>query len=325
MSKYSYILIGDDRGRNVLRNSGRLMLAGLYLWSFAFDKYGAGGTIDTFWRADDLDYDIVHINYTPSNVQLPTVVREELGDSSSTKLVINVDVDLRFWGANWSYNIINMIKELKLADVIFHVEPHGAQVLEHLLGRKVHVCPHPVDVSSLYDYIEKEREPMIATIFHRYTADILPAFIAQKDVPLRRVLFGYTPVGRQSAVANAGMFDQILPYQPYEAHIQELCKSAFGCDLYSGYSYGRSVVEFAALGIPAVVSSTIAASKRLFPYTTVRPFDTRTAERRFKELLQNEDMCDDVISTAHSTCKYYSLENSYRRFVEMIENEKNGK
>ena len=318
--KYSYILIGDDRGRNIARKQGRLMLAGLYQWSSAFDRYGKCGTVDTLWRKDDLEkYSIVHVNYTPSNIQLPTVVREELGTSSSTKLVVNVDIDVRYWGANWSYSITEFIRELRLADCVFHVEPHGADMLSHLLDRRVHVCPHPVDVSGLYDYIDKEREPMVATVFHRYTADILPSYIAQKNLPLRRVLFGYTPVGKQSAVANAGMFDQILPYQDYEAHIGELKKAAFGCDLYAGYSYGRAVVEFAALGIPAVVSSTIAASRRLFPYTTVDPFDTRTAERRFEELLQNDDMCDDVISTAHSACKYYSLENSYSRFVEMIE------
>jgi len=326
-----YILIGDDRGRNFTNKSEKgvqdkdkkedILLAGLYLWSTVFKKYGGGGTIEPYWRKDDLEeYDIVHVNYTPSNLQLPMNIRDELGESSSTRLIINVDLDVKQWSPNYSYYLSAMIRDLKCADILFHVEPHGAAVLEHLMdGKKVHVNPHPVDVSLLYDYIKKEREPAIGIMFHRYTGETLMQYLASKNIPLRRILFGYTPIGKQPVVANSKMYDQILMYQSYRDHINELSKCAIGIDLYAGYSFGRAPIEFAGLGMPAVVSSTIGAAQRLYPFTTVDPFDTKGAEGLLKQLVSDEEFANKVIKHAHENCTYYSLKNSYKRFIEMME------
>ena len=317
--KISYILIGDSKGRDLANKSNDLQLSGLYLWSNAFEKFGKEGKIDIFWRKEDLeDFDIVHINYTPSNIQLPSVIREELGNSSSTKIVMNVDLDISQMSASWAYHTPNMVRELKMADTVFHVEPKGAEILSQLLDREVKINPHPIDVSTMYDYIKKEREPLIATLFHRYTGSTLIQYIAQRNIPLRRALFGYTPIGKQAAVANAGMFDQILMYMSFPEYIEEMSKAVMGCDLYSGYSYGRATIEMAALGIPAVVSNTIAAS-HLFPETSVHPFDTKGAEEKFKKIISDADFADEVIKTAHTGCSIYSLKNSYDRFIEILE------
>lgn len=323
MTGLRYILIGDSQGHKHLSKDGAedLQLSGLYQWANAFKRYGGGGTIEPLWRKDDLEeYDIIHVNMTPSNLQHISWIRDQIGTETSIKVVCNIDLDVSQWSPNFSYYLMSTLKELKQADVLFHVESLGANILNHLTDRQVGVCPHPVDVSALYDCIKKEREPMIGTMFHRYTGETLIPFIAQKNIPLRKVLFGYTPIGKQAMVSNAGMYDQILMYQGYRSHIEELAKSAIGCDLYSGFTYGRSVVELAALGIPSVVSSTIEASHRLFPKTMVQPFDTRAAETAFEELVQNEEFTNDVIKNAHRECGYYSLENSHKRFVDMVEN-----
>ncbi len=319
--KYKYLLVGDTKGRTVVDpQTEEPQLSGLYLWSRAFQKYSGKGSIELFWRKEDLeDYDIVHVNYTPSNIQLPGVIRDQLGDSSSTKLVINVDLDTHYWGVNFGHNINDFIRELKLADYLFHVESKGAESLEMLLNREIHINPHPVDVSGIYDYMLKEREPVIGTIFHRYFPNTVVPFLVQREIPLRRVLFGYVPVGKQSVVANAGMYDQIVPLQGFKKHLQEVAKCAIGCDLYEGHTYGRTIVELAALGIPTVCSSTIEAGHRLFPQTTVGPYDIHEARQRLTLLHEDQEFANSVIIEANKACSYYSLENSYKRFVEMIE------
>lgn len=318
-NKYSYLLVGDPRGRDIANQNDELMLSGLYLWSTAFHKFGKKGDIDTLWRGEDLEeYDVIHVNYTPSNIQLPTIIRDQLGDSSSTKLVMNVDLDVAHWGANFAYYSIDMMREIMLADVLFHVEAQGAVTLEHLTGKGVHVNPHPVDVSKIYDHVAKEREPMIATMYHRYTGDTMTQWIAQRNIPLRKVLFGYTP-GKHNYVANAGMYDQIITYQPFGKHVPEISKALVGCDLYPGFTYGRAVIEFAALAIPAVCSGTIAAANWLFPDTAVNPFDTRAAEEKLRKILEDQDFADSVIKRANARCGFYSLENSYKRFCSILE------
>jgi len=322
MNKYKYLLIGDSRGKQLQQKEDKndLKLAGLYQWSNVFKQYGGGGEIEPYWRKEDLeDFDIIHINYTPSNIQLPTVIRDELGHSSSTKIVINVDLDVKQWSPNFAYQITSMKYDLECADIMFHVEPHGADILSQLIDRPVQVCPHPVDVRNLYDYMNREDQDMAGVIFHRYTGESLIPYIALKDIPIRRVLFGYTPIGKSPAVANAGMYDEIRMYENYHDHIDNFSKSFIGIDLYSGYSFGRAPIEMAALGIPGVVSSTLGCAERLFPYTTVDPFDTRTARDTIKRLMTNQEFINTVIKHAHEECKYYGLEQSYERFVEMME------
>jgi len=299
--------------------SDDVQLSGLYLWQRAFNEYDDKGIIDTFWRKEDLeDFDVVHINYTPSNIQLPTVVREQLGKDSSTKLVMNMDLDVARLSPNWSYHLTNMINEMRMADHLFHVEPKGAEILGHLIERPITVNPHPVDVTRLYDHIKDEREPIIATIYHRYTADTLTQYIAQKNIPMRRVLFGYN-AGKHHYVANQGMYDQVIPYTHFKEHIEEISKAAIGCDLFNGFAFGRVPIEFAALGIPAVVSNTLGASDLLFPHTSVDPFDVKSAEKLFEKLVSDTEFADLVIKTAHDGCGNYSLSNSHQRFMQMLE------
>ena len=320
MEKLSYCLIGDDRGQSVVDASNdTIQLSGLYLWSRAFNMHGKAGTINTIWRKEDLeDYDIIHVNYTPSNNQLPSVIREELGTDSSTTLVVNVDLDIKYWGQNWAYYLHNFKRDLEAADILFHVEPKGGELINHLFELDVHTNPHPVDVRNMYDYMLEVKEPIIGTIFHRYFPNTLLPYAAQKSIPLRRILFGFQPTGKQGIVANAGMFDQILKYQHFKEYVMEVAKCAIGFDLYDGYSYGRATIEFAGLGVPAVVSNTIQAS-HLFPQTSVHPYDTKGAEAILQKLYDDPEFCNEVILEAHEGCKIYSLENSYKRFVEMVE------
>lgn len=311
-----YLLLGNSSAFKDANgpNSQKIQLSGLYQWANVFK-----GDIEPYWRIEDLEkYDIVHINYTPSNIQLPTVIKDALKDSS-TKIVLNVDLDVALWSRNWAPHIINMVHEIKLADIVFHVEPVGQSLVHKLTNKPVHLCPHPVDVNGLYDYILplENREDMIGTIFHRYTGETMTQYLSQKDIPLRRVLFGIHEHETKLA-AKQIMYDQFISQMTFPEYIKEIAKSRMGCDLYDGFSYGRAPIEFAALGIPSVVSNRIGSSW-LFPYTIIDPFNVQKASELYTKLLTNADFADKVISTAHEKCSYYSLKNSYDRFKLMIE------
>jgi len=319
-----YILIGDPVGRDLVNTNNKhdVQLSGLYQWANVFQKYGLKGDINPYWKREDLEgYDIVHINYTPSNIQLPTIIKSELKDSS-TKIVLNVDLDVSKWSSNWAYHLTNMTNEIKMADVVFHVEPVGCKAVSQLTDQQVNCCPHPVDVSGLYDHIMKleDRQDMIGTIFHRYTGDTLTQFLTQKDIPLNKVIFGLHP-NNTKLISSHGMYDQIIYHLKFMDFVKEISKSRMGCDLYDGYSFGRAPIEFAALGIPAVVSNRIGSSW-LFPETAVDPFDVVGARKLFYRLLTDQEFVDNVISTAHQKCSYYSLRNSFNRFKTMMEIDK---
>ena len=114
------------------------------------------------------------------------------------------------------------------------------------------------------------------------------------------------------------MYDQLIVQQIFPDFITEISKSRMGCDLYDGFSFGRVPIEFAALGIPAVISNRIGSSW-LFPNTTVDPYDIVGAHKIFTKLLYDDNFTNQAIKTAHDNCSYYSLRNSYDRFQEMLD------
>jgi ubiquinone/menaquinone biosynthesis C-methylase UbiE len=293
VTKLSYCLIGDPHAIDGVKNSGDVVISGLWQWSLAFDEHGKKGDVRLLRRKEEIEeYDIVHINMTSGNLPLPQMIRDELGDNSNTKLVVNIDFDVMQWGANWQYPTL-LTKAIDCADMIFHVESTGASILEHVLNRNVHTLPHPVDVVGL---------------------DCTLPYFAQKDIPLYRVLLGHT-----GKVPTHSMYDFVYEPRPFIDTIETMASATFGCDLYPGRSYGRSVVEFAALAVPCVCSNTIEASRRCFPALAIDPFDVAGAHKLFETLIDDTDKTVDIYKYAYEAAGYYSQKNSYERMVEVIE------
>lgn len=314
VTKLSYCLIGDPHAIDGVKNSGEVVISGLWQWSLAFDEHGKNGDVRLLRRKEEIEeYDIVHINMTAGNLPLPQMIRDEIGDNSDTKLVVNVDFDVMQWGANWQYPTL-LTKAIDCADMIFHVESTGASILEHVLNRKVHTLPHPVDVDGLDRYKRTDREPTIATMWHRYVPDCTLPYFAQKDIPLYRVLLGHT-----GKVPTHSMYDFVYEPRTFIDTIETMASATFGCDLYPGRSYGRSVVEFAALAVPCVCSNTIEASCRCFPALAIDPFDVAGAHKLFETLIDDTDKTVDIYKYAYEAAGYYSQKNSYERMIDAVD------
>lgn len=315
MNKYKYCLIGDPvaaQKNDDLIYEG-IVVSGLWQWSRCFDEFGSGGDVRLIRRKEDLEeYDVVHINMTGGNLSLPKMVRDQIGESD-TKLVVNVDFDVMQWGANWAYPTL-LIDALKHADMVFHVESTGAKTLSHVLDRDVPCIPHPVDVDGLDDYKKTEREPTIVTMWHRYIPDATTPYLAQKGLPLYRVLLNHN-----GKIPTLSMYDYVYEPQKYEDGIKTMSLAKFGCDLYPGRTFGRTVAEFAALAVPTVCSNTIDAARRCFPNTCVDPFDVKAAHETFKYFIDDDDAFVESMKYAYDAAGFYSRKNSYARLVEAIE------
>lgn len=315
MKKLSYCLIGDPVAAENMKNSDDLTLSGLWQWSVAFEKYGSSGDVQLIRRKEELEeFDIIHVNMTGGNFALLHMIRDELGDSSDTKIVTNIDFDVGNWGRNFTYPTI-LEKALRCADMVFHVESRGASVLEHVLDHHIPVLPHPVDVNGIDAYKKVDREPMISVIHHRYYPDPTTPYWACRDLPLNLVLMGHT----KGNVPTLSMYDQTIKPVPFKTMIENMSKAKFGLDLFHGYNYGRTVVEFAALAVPCVCSTTIDAGHHLFPDLVVNPFDVKKVHELFTDLIKNDDKYVEMFTHAYHEASFYSQKNCYNRFVEALE------
>jgi hypothetical protein len=315
MNKLNYCLIGDPVAAESIKNSDDLVLSGLWQWSIAFDRNGSGGDVQLIRRKEELEeFDIIHVNMTGGNFALLHMIRDELGDSSDTKIVTNIDFDVGNWGRNFIYPTI-LEKALRCADMVFHVESRGASVLEHVLDESIPVLPHPVDVNGIDSYKRADRDPMIGIIHHRYYPDPTTPYWATRDLPLNLVLMGYT----KGNVPTLSMYDQTIAHTTFKAMIENMSKAKFGLDLFHGYNYGRTVIEFAALAVPCVCSDTIDAGHRLFPDLVVNPFDVKKVHKLFDDLIKNDDEYVEVFTQAYEKASFYSHKNCYNRFINALE------
>ena len=314
MKKLSYVLLGDSVAWDKNKTKKERLHSGLWQWSRAFDEFGERGEIRLIFQKEELEkYDVCHINLTGGDMALPQRIRDELGNSSSTKLIVNMDFDPMLWGQTWAYPTL-MEKSLRAADMVFQVDSRGAKYIERIINKPAYALPHPVDVNGLDKYKKEDREPTIVTIWHRYIQDCITPYYAQRGLPAFKILLGYT-----GQTHNIGMFDWVHKYLPFLEGIEIMSKAAFGYDMYMGYNYGRAVIEFAALAVPCVCSSTSEAGTRLFPTLAVHPLDINRQHDLFMELIENEDKKEDAYKYAYDAAKYYTIKNSYARMVDALE------
>jgi glycosyltransferase involved in cell wall biosynthesis len=90
-------------------------------------------------------------------------------------------------------------------------------------------------------------------------------------------------------------------------------------DVTPDYTYGRGVVEAAALGIPTIASNTIEAARLIWPELCVGHEDDIAIERLLRDLLTNTSFTKRMSDQGIERCNFYSTKNSYERMREWLE------
>lgn len=311
----SYALIGDENAVAGVKSKKDCLLTGLWSWHACVEQHGKKGCVKLLRRREDLEvFDIIHINLTGGNWALPEMIRQELGNSSSTKIMCNIDFTIANWD-NFPYP--TMLKTIfKQVDIPFHVEPIGTAALSHLLDRKVWTLPHPCNIKCLDQYKRENREPYIVAFYHRYHQMLNILWLAQRDTPLHHVLIGYDKKGK---VPTLALFDKTELYKPFMDAIDIISRAKFALDLFPFPVYGRSVVDAAAVAVPTVCSSQIEACRRCFPDLCIKPWDIKKANELFNELIKDDEKYEECFKNAYYKVEYYGYKACYNRLVEAVE------
>lgn len=297
---------------------------GLFSWVTAFEKYGKHGTMDANISKEHLEEsDIIHVNVTPTNISYLSAIREALGDDSPTKIVANVDFGILMWN---QIDPFILRDQLRKADTIFHVESIGAKRLERLIGRKVHVLPHPVNVEEIKMGAktgeDRERSPVIACQYHRYGDTWCEYFYGlqriREEYDINIVLMNYTAPRQGPKVPCICMFTELLQQMVYPDYIEMLSRVLINVDMTYDYTYGRGVVDAAALKVPTIGSKTIEAQRILWPELAVTPGNDEELEKTVREILDNESFREEMAQLGYEKCEMYSLKNSYEKMVNII-------
>ena len=318
--KLSYMLYSGKMSDDVYT-----MVPGLFQWSVAFEKFGKGGTLSADINRHSLEnYDVVHVNYTPRNDSYIAAIRNALGEKSDTKIIANVDYAVGMWNSMDPHIMKAMLEK---ADMIFHVEPVGAGRIRSLvkdeMKKNVFTIPHPVNTTEIQKMASEDREPVIACQYHRYLDSWQDYWWGLKEIretymEYKVILMNYTAPEKRSNVPIVCMFDEVVGRMKYFEYLKLLSHVMINIDITPDYTYGRGVVDAAALGVPTIGSRTIEAANRLFSTTSVVARDDKKLNELCIELILDIGLQESVANAAMRDCHFYSLENSYNRMVNAI-------
>jgi aromatic ring-cleaving dioxygenase len=303
-------------------NSKIKLPSGLFMWVNAFRQHGLSGDANCTLTKEFLEgFDLIHTNWTPAAASYISGIRNVLGDHSSTKIIANVDHAIGMWGG---INPFTMVQELKMADFVFHVEPYGAAGIGQLMGKEIPVIPHPVDVEWIKTQRKPTDEPIVITChYHRYLETWSEYFRAtwrlrQKYPELRTVLLGVSEPPKLTVGINP-MFTNALTRMPFENFIDFLSRAYLNMSVTVDSTYGRDIVEAAALGVPTVGSRSIAAMRYIWPKQAFASVDTLSMEKELDKMILDADYTAKLSEQGTERSEFYSIKRSHNRMVRELE------
>lgn len=317
-----YALVSAHHFREEIEKpEGELVISGLYQWGHVFEKFGAGGEylyIPELQGYQIEEYDIVHVNMTQNNQTIISEIRDRIGWNTKTVIVCNVDICSELWQSAYGRLPLGLLREIDKADVLFNVEPKGADILSMSLGRDVPVIPHPVDVEGIRaKHLNYARNGGLAVIQHRYNGGnwLLP-YLSTRDLDITRWLFGWTSgdVGDRPDL----LYNRVLERVEFDSMMEILSQFSIGMDLFTYSAYGRFPVECGALGIPCITSDRIAAGPLVHPSLVVDPLDARGVRCLVLRLLTDIDFWEKCAQEAFGGAGEYSLERSYEKMTAAV-------
>lgn len=309
---------------------------GLFQWTRAFAQFGKDGQMSGMIKKHEMEkFDVVHTNWTPAHPGYPEAIRRELGENSSTKLIVNVDYAINHWN---HISPLVLAHQLRQADFVFSVESFGADRIARLMLDEninegtyvrgyVPVIPHPIDVETVKTVRKptEEREMLITCQYHRYHNNwceywyplqfTMKTARADGNERINTALMNVEGEG----VKYHDMFNVARGRSDYPSYMEALSHAMVNMDITPDYTYGRGIVDAAALGVPTIASNTIEAARRIWPELIVQYGDDAAVEHMIISLLGDNDRYDAMQLRGIEKCEDYNLENSYNKMVEYLE------
>jgi len=289
---------------------------GLYSWIPVFD-----GDIKYFKEVDPSEYekyDVIHINLSGQDIHLLGEIRKVLGENSKTKLVANNDYTVELWQNSFDY-FPTLKREINHADMIFGTEPNQVGTMETLLGRKVHLIPHPCFVKRLKTLRPKRKQDVISVVSHRYDNYNMVPSIAVDNLGYKTRLIGYDANSDKKKFVTSTCYNEILPGTNYMDFCEQLMESKVVVDPFTLTSVSRVGWDCAALGVPIVGSDRNYSTRVCFPKTTVSPYNMKDVRKMVKKLIDDETFRQEVIDYAKKAVDYVSYERSKEKYLKALE------
>lgn len=222
-------------------------------------------------------------------------------------------------------------------DLVIAINAHGLSYLRSLTSTSVeHIgIPYPVDGVRLYATpIEARRSeillcaPLLARPLDYLAARELGVRMIgyERTFPLRirdvtrhRTLDRNTYVRRAQELYNDPMLDVLAQTTP-QRYLERGARARIWMNIDPRYTWGRNVLDGAALGVPVVSTRETWHARFLFPDLVVdSPYDIAGATAIARMLLENDRFYGDVVERAGAGIEEYRADACVQKLDSIVE------
>lgn len=316
------------------------MIGGFYTWHLAFNAHPLWTGEFTYTKSKFgklKDYDIIYVCLAKPEVDghIATLIRDEIGYKKDSPLLVGaVDYAVEIW--DQPFNPLGVREQLAQCDVILASEPALTSSLNALMReRKVHTVPHPSNLDFLKAHKKdvSQRQFNISCMIHRYDNNWKAIFATVFDVIRRKqsgeempdleaiVLAG----DKQSEIELMPFFGKVSFGDMYSKQMEHLSRQLMCVDSYHRlHTYGRTVVDCAAIGLPLVGTKLQYLQQKLFPALTTQSYDLCAQQDIIQRLIKDKDFYKEVVDYAFKRVDEYGLIPSAERFMYAMMSENEG-
>lgn len=260
------------------------------------------------------------------------IIKERKG-KGDVKIAAHVDYAVQLWGTpilKEYFSPLALTKTLEDVDYIFSAEPVMGEWVHALTGRDVYFIPHPTNVDAIkQNFISTTKENIIRVLIHRYDNNwIAPFLVAEKSFDK---LDSNSPLVSYIIMDGNQRFNTELRSMGCEwveggvSHpewLKRLSQTKVIIDSYHQINtYGRSVVECAAVKTPIIGSDATYLQKVLFPELTTGPNEVLKQQEILNRLLKDSKFYKKVIDYAYNKVDEYGYDKSREKFTKMLTGE----
>jgi len=307
-SEIKYLLVTNYIHQQLLEEE--LARTGLYQWINVFN----GEVRKPRDVVNYNDYDIVQVNMSAQDVNLVSTIREQLGEDSKTKLVLNNDYTTEIWGMTFDFPE-TLGREISKADMLFGTEYFQTTALSEVSRRKCYVIPHPCDVKRFKHLPSLPIKNLITTIWRRYDNFAYIPSLAVRNHGLTTQLIGYDDKKDPKTFLTTTLYDYVFAGTNCFEFNDQLRESLIVYNPFTFHSYDRTTVECAAMGVAVVGSSRTQSMNVCYPHTVCDPYDVKAARDLIDKLLTDTEFYKKVVATARIKAEFYNHENSKERYL----------
>ena len=282
-------------------------------------------------------YDLVHVNLSGHDTDLPYYLKQKLGSGSSTKIVANMDYNVEYFQTHilaGKFTLNDFIVSIQSCDLLFAVEPYQQNFLQYIFDENANLAdqvgkpsirmnipliPHPINMdlkTMAVDY--GQRMELLLVDFHRYDKQLFIPSLLTRGLPMVNGLQPHVLVTGYTGDTNIfgmkdNLFDGALQYDDWGKFINIMMNSAWGLSYYTIHSHDRFAAEAACLRLPTVTSHLSYLGRILWPAISHPVTEIQKMRDSLKRIITDEEFYVRIAEEAFSKVEMFNFDTSVEK------------